>query len=359
MRESLERTFRAREWWSHKLAAILGLGYGTVLFAGGELLAAVPALALGTAALIPGAAFVSVLNDYTDLELDRAAGKPNRLAGRPRGFGRRALAVTLALGAAAAVAVGVVSGWALAFYLPAWLAFTAYSVSPLRLKERGWLGAAADAAGAHLFPQLVVVILAFAGADAAIDWGWVGLVGAWAFAYGLRGAIWHQSSDAVADRASGAATLVAARPRAALIASRWVVFPLELATLAVILILIGSTLAFVALALYLALELARVRLWQVEIVIGGEAGRYRILMHEYYAIALPLALLAAATIADPINAVVLAIHLVLFWSAIGRAGLDATRAVAQLATVPIAYARRKAPTRLKHALRTLGRRLRR
>lgn len=358
MRETIEHTIRAREWWSHKLAAIVGIGYGTVLFADGDLLAAAPALALGLVALVPGAAFVSVLNDYTDLELDRAAGKPNRLAGLPRSVGRRAIAAAIAAGAALAVPVALVSGWAVLFYVPAWLAFTAYSVPPLRLKERGVLGAVADALGAHLFPQLTVVALAFAGAGIAIDWGWIGLIAAWSFAYGLRGAIWHQSTDAGGDAASGVGTLVVSHPRLALRGARWVVFPLEVTALAAILVLVGSVIPFVALALYLALELARARLWQVKIVIAGAADRYRIVMQEYYAVVLPLAFLLAAAIANPADLLIGVVHLAAFGPAVGRLCLDSARATAGLSSPALGVARRRTPIRIKHAFRQFERRLR-
>lgn len=349
---------RAREWWSHKLAAILGMGYGTVLYADGDLLAAAPALALGFVALIPGAAFASVLNDYTDLESDRAAGKPNRLEGRPRWVGCTAIAISIACGVALAVAVALISPWALLFYLPAWLAFTAYSTAPLRLKERGALGAVADALGAHLFPQLMVVVLAFAGADARIDWGWVGLVGIWAFAYGLRGAIWHQSTDADLDQTAGVETLVVTRPRLAAAGTRWVAFPVELAALAAVLGLVGSVIPFVALVLYLGLEFARIRLWRVEIVIAGAADRYRIIMHEYYAIVLPVAFLLAAALANPADLLIAAVHLIAFGSAARRAGLDVCRAATQVGRQLLDGLRRRSPVPLKRAVRAFRRRVR-
>ena len=350
MPEPLRHTIRAQEWWSHKRAAIIGMGYGTVLFAGGDVLDAALQLGLGLAALIPGAAFVSILNDYTDLELDRRARKKNRLEGRSRAYGRRLIASTIALGVIMATALAMVEPWSLIFYLPAWLAFAAYSLRPLRLKERGWMGALADALGAHVFPQLVVVALAFAGANDAIEWGWTALVGGWSLAYGLRGAIWHQSTDITADKATGVATLVASRPRLALWMTRWVLVPFELATIAAILNLIGSPIPVAAFLLYLALELGRSRLWKIEIVLVGAEGRYRIFMHEYYAIILPLALLAAASIADPANLLMVGIHLLLFGTASARAGLDLVRATSEIARSQIAFVRRKIPGRLRSAL---------
>jgi 4-hydroxybenzoate polyprenyltransferase len=73
---------RVSDWWEDKLAPILGTGYATACFAGAPLLDVAGGLALVLFALIPGAVYVGLLNDLTDREDDRAAGRPDPLAGR-------------------------------------------------------------------------------------------------------------------------------------------------------------------------------------------------------------------------------------------------------------------------------------
>ena len=83
----------------------------------------------------------------------------------------------------------------LIFYLAAYLAFSLYSISPFRFKNRGVLGVIADASGAHLFPSLFVASSMMHNMHISIDPYWLVIVGVWSFAYGLRGILWHQFWD--------------------------------------------------------------------------------------------------------------------------------------------------------------------
>ncbi|HEX7957960.1 MAG TPA: hypothetical protein VF508_13505, partial [Pyrinomonadaceae bacterium] len=156
----LTRTVRAAEWWEFKFSPILATAYATAFLLNFSLASLWPALLLALAALVPGAAYVSVINDLTDIEDDLACGKPNRLVGRSRGFVAAVLACCVAPGVAFAFY------WRgdpllLSLYLAAWVAFTLYSLPPARLKVRGMAGLLADACGAHLFPTLLVAVLVF------------------------------------------------------------------------------------------------------------------------------------------------------------------------------------------------------
>ncbi|HEX8206020.1 MAG TPA: hypothetical protein VF587_08185, partial [Solirubrobacteraceae bacterium] len=95
---------RVGEWWEHKLAPMAGTAYASAFFAGTSLLDVGGALLLALLALAPGAAYVSLLNDLTDLETDRLAGKPNRLEGRSPVAHWIGVAVAVAAGAAIAIA---------------------------------------------------------------------------------------------------------------------------------------------------------------------------------------------------------------------------------------------------------------
>src|SRR5688500_1096458 len=247
---ALIRAVRADDWWEHKLVPILTLFYGTTFLLGAPIAASWQGLALLMLSLIPGAAYVSLINDATDIAEDEAAGKPNRLAGHSRAF------IGLALAAAIAAGLGFMWLWRddpllLGVYLAAWIAFSLYSLSPFRLKARGVAGLIAEASGALLFPGLLAAILAFRTAGEPVSFLWLASAGAWAFAFGLRGIIWHQLADVENDRAAGVNTFVqvhSARKAAGI--AKFLVFPVEIAALGLMLWQLQSIVPIVALLLY-------------------------------------------------------------------------------------------------------------
>src|SRR3954452_19684201 len=115
------QAIRAAEWWEHKLAPLLGTGYATAFLLGASLLDSAPALLLALAALVSGATFVSLLNDLTDIEADRAAAKPNRAAGRPRATSLAAVAACVIAGGALAAAAWRDDAAVLLLYAGAWI----------------------------------------------------------------------------------------------------------------------------------------------------------------------------------------------------------------------------------------------
>jgi 4-hydroxybenzoate polyprenyltransferase len=157
----LVRIVRAHEWFEHKLAPMLGTGYASALLAHLSLLRLWPTLATTVMAVAVEASYVSLVNDLTDRDIDRAAGKPNRLEARSPVFSVAALGGCVALGAALGALAWGGDGLAWSLYGGGWVAFSLYSIPPLRLKARGLAGALADASGAHLFPQLLVVSVVY------------------------------------------------------------------------------------------------------------------------------------------------------------------------------------------------------
>ncbi len=312
VRNRLAAAMRAGEWWEYKIAPILAIFYATSLLAGASLLSLAPSLLLLIAALVPGAVYVSVLNDLTDRAEDGKAGKANRMAGAP------AWLASLAIGPAIAAGLAVAWHWRgdpplLACYLAAWIAFTLYSLPPFRLKTRGLAGLAADAGGAHLFPTLVAVLLAFRAAGAPIDPAWLSAVGLWAFAHGLRGILWHQLLDSEADEAAGVRTFVQRVPRARAVAlGHYLAWPAELAALTFLLWKLGLAGPPVALLLYALLVRQRLAIFRMRAVVVEPQPRYLLLMQEYYLLFLPLALLVEAALRSPADAFVIVVHLILF-----------------------------------------------
>jgi UbiA prenyltransferase family len=320
---ALTRAFRADEWWEYKLAPILAAMYATALTLDVAVTSIWPALLVALAALVPGAAYVSLINDATDREDDLAAAKPNRLANHSR--------ISIGLLIAGTVAAGLVFSilWRrdpllLPLYLAAWLAFSLYSLPPFRWKARGILGVIADASGAHLFPTLVAVVVTFRWADRPVSVAWMVAVGAWAFMNGLRGILWHQLSDAEHDRRAMVRTFARRHDARAIgRAGAFVILPIELAALAGMLWQMWSVIPAIFLALHLRLMVVRLRTWQMHAVIVAPKPRFLIVLHEYYDGFLPLAVLCAAAWRHPADSIVLAIHLLLFPTRMRQAVNDA------------------------------------
>ena len=141
---------------------------------------------------------------------------------------------------------------------------------------------------------------------------WLGVVGTWALALGLRGAVWHQLQDARRDRRTGVHTFGADSPRFARRLVTCVLFPVELLAFGALLGLTHSAVAMVLLPVQLLLERARSRIWGWKILVVASAPRFRLAMHEYYVVFYPLAFLVAAAARDPATVILFAAHAALF-----------------------------------------------
>lgn len=321
----LTDTVRAGEWWEYKLAPIFAAFYATALLVHEPVTALWPAALLLLLSLVPGAAYVSVINDLTDRDEDRAAGKPNRMIGRSNAFG----AALVILSAGCGIVFCILwrrDALLLTVYLAAWLAFSLYSLPPFRFKARGILGVLCDAAGAHLFPTLVAVFLAFRESNHWPNVAWMVAVGVWAYANGLRGILWHQLTDRENDRATGVRTFAQLHPpHVAARLGTFVVFPLELLGLGAMLWLMGNAWPVAFLALYAVFAGVRAYRFRLNAVIVAPKPRFFIALHEYYDLFFPLSILVASALRHPMDWIVLAIHLVAFPNRLRQSLRDAAQ----------------------------------
>jgi len=201
----------------------------------------------------------------------------------------------------------------LSLYLAAWVAFSLYSIPPVRLKIRGVLGLLADASGAHLFPTLLVVGLVYRWRGDTVDLLWFASVAAWSLSYGLRGNLWHQLSDLHNDEQAGLRTFARRHKIARLHRlGNFVIFPVEVAAFAFMLWRAGSQLAVAFLCFYVLLEWSRKKLWEMNLVVVVPRDRYSIVMLEYYEVFFPLALLMSSSRQNPADALVVVAHLCFF-----------------------------------------------
>ena len=208
-------------WWLNKVPLSVTL---ILLLIDGRPLGVAQAEALVLVVLIVCAIgnYGYALNDLFDIEEDRATGRPNfaLAAGGGRAVwvivGSALLALVLAWPAAGLAGVGLT---VLELMLP-----LAYSIPPLRIKERKWLGVAADGLAAHVYPAALALMTArHLGAGWPSAWV-IGCVLAWSAAAGLRGILSHQLHTADRDLKGGLTTVVHDIGRAPL--ERFVVFVL-------------------------------------------------------------------------------------------------------------------------------------
>lgn len=300
-------TVRAGDWWGFKLTPLLGVFYLTTLQTQASLSDRWPRLLVLLAALVVGAAFVSLLNDLCDVRDDAVAGKVNRLAGRNQTVVAVAMLGCLAAGLGIGVAMPP-DPLALVAYACAWIAFALYSSPPVRLKTRGGWGLLADAAGSSLFPAVLAARLA-----GSQEGPWLALVALWSLAFGLRGIAFHQLSDEAADRRAGVPTFVVRHgPHATIRFVNFLVVPLEMLALAGLFILSGSAAPFVGLALYVVLmKLREIYFWETPTFIVPQS-RGVMIGHGFYDFILPVLVLAALSVNNAWNLPFLILHLAIF-----------------------------------------------
>lgn len=304
---------RANEWWEYKLISIILIGYLTVVKSGKDLIAVSPWILFLFASLVVGASYVSIINDITDIDEDLASGKENRMA--KIAPGKRWLLP------AATIISGLVFGYFFAdhwpsaiLYLLSWIAFSCYSIPPIRLKTKGFWGLLADASGSELFPCLLMVSFLSFKMGIPVDLYWFSAVGLWAFAFGIRGIFWHQFYDLENDKAGGVKTLATEMQTKTIRSLSWLIMGVELLALFAMLFLFNHTIAVAALFLYALYVAAIYRILYIipVVIVTPPARSYQILMANFYQVFLPLAVLLIAGMKNPLAWLVLAVHLIIF-----------------------------------------------
>ena len=148
------KIFRLNDWWSVIIPQILGWIYFCELTASHPFLIddwrRVGLFFIGRTAI---AAFGYLFNDYCDVDSDRISGKKNLLEKfKPLiRTGLVLLPLILGITAWACVHAGTITK---TLYMLQIIALAIYSSPPIRLKERSWLGIAADAFYGHINPAL-------------------------------------------------------------------------------------------------------------------------------------------------------------------------------------------------------------
>jgi len=196
---------RERAWWFNKIP--FSVFFVLLLLDGTPV---TPRAATVLAAVVLAVCAVGnygyAVNELYDIDEDARLGRANAAArvGRPR------MRTIVGVSALCAVAFGFVAGGLAASFLTL-LALAlplAYSIPPLRLKERTWLGVAADALAAHVFPALLALIAVAHEGLRPVGAALATATIVWSLATGTRGILAHQLATAEADERAGLATIV-------------------------------------------------------------------------------------------------------------------------------------------------------
>lgn len=313
MKAFLVPLVRPRAWWFNKVPLSVTL---VLLLLDGRRLspAAVAVLALVVLTVCAAANYGYALNELYDVEEDARSGRANAAAasGAPR-----TRAIVLLSGLAAELGAFAAAGTSGALITVVELALpAAYSMPPLRIKERKWLGVAADGLAAHVYPAVLALL-------AVSHWSVRPVVPAlalpvvlWSAAAGLRGILSHQLQTAERDRGAGLATVVhdlgSARLERFIVA---VLLPVEVLAFGAALVASGAgPVLWAGVALYLLYEAYKTAAGGFRVVAFRPGGqRYLPFVEErWYKAWGPLVLALDAARADPLYLLVVPAYVLLF-----------------------------------------------
>jgi 4-hydroxybenzoate polyprenyltransferase len=304
---------RPRAWWFNKVP--LSILLVLLLIDGERLTYQIFMVVAAVVAIVCCVAnYGYALNELFDLDEDRRGGRDNMAATVSRA--RMWSIIVLSAGGAMALAalLAGVAGSALTageLLLP-----LAYSIPPLRVKERGWLGVLADAAAAHLYPAMLALVVVrhwSTRPDAAL---FVVAVAIWSLATGLRGILSHQLQNEGHDRATNLCTVVHQYGRATI--ERLVIFgilPIEVAAFCAVVLQSHATVLFkTAWLLFVLYEFLKFTLDAFPVAVFKREGQpYLPFVDEgFYKIWGPLTLALDASLSDPFYLILVPLYALLF-----------------------------------------------
>jgi 4-hydroxybenzoate polyprenyltransferase len=311
---------RTKAWWPGKITAALAVSFATTLVLDIPAFSVLPLLASLVVALAACAAYVSVINDITDTKQDGLAGKPNAMKGRSSLLVYGIPAGCIVIGFCCCLL-----WWphyqSVSLYLASWLCFSLYSLPPIRLKVRGLPGAVADALGAHVFPALLATTLIFYSQAANVELLWAGLVATWAFCYGLRSIISHQIADEPNDARAEVNTFVRrVGTFRALFISEYLLGPIELLSLALMIMRIGSVIVLYSALMYGMMSYVKHQ-FRPSLAYYGSFGT----VSSYNSLVFPTALILASAVAHSVDLISAILFVLMFYRGLRNGLVQAYR----------------------------------
>ena len=304
---------RPRAWWYNKVP--LSILTCLLLVDGRPVSLPVVVALLGLVGVISCVAnYGYALNELYDRDEDRRGGRANVA----ESAGPRRLWIIIAMSAAAALAIAAASAGTLGTGLTAGelLIPLAYSVPPLRTKNREWLGVLCDATAAHVYPALLALAIVAHQQLRALTPLLVFTAVVWALMTGLRGILSHQLQSEEHDLAAGLLTVVHRRGHgrvAALVT--FVILPIEVAAFASLVVQCDATAIFGLVAtVFVLYELLKFRLDAFPaMVFTRRGGHYLPFVDEgAYKVWGPLALAIDAASTDRLYLTLVPAYLALF-----------------------------------------------
>lgn len=319
---SIREMVRADDWLYYKIPPLLAFGYAMALVGGIPFVAFVKTMSILLLSICSVAAYGYVINDMFDIEQDRAAGKKNAMAA-VRPLYRCGISLFfLASGFLPLLLLEMKRVFILLLAVN-YLLPTFYSLPWVRFKERGFLGVAADALGAHTVPALLVLLAFLAVPDGSIP-GRLGVLLLisgllWTTLLGLRGILIHQIRDSESDKQAHVVTFVSKRQhgRVRNVVLK-VLLPCEVLGFVsfICLLLPFSPILLVVFLIYIPCELAKMALgWKLSPFVpkhDREERHLPFLNNEFYEVWLPCALSAQLFFENMAYGIVFLLHLLLF-----------------------------------------------
>jgi len=309
---TLYKTFRTQEWWAYKIPGVLAVGYATTIKVGASLEQVMPSILFALLSIVVGAIYVSTINDITDIEEDLNSGKDNRMAKLSARYRWMIPCFFAALGSYFTYLYLPDTLSATLYVLP-WISFTLYSFKPVRLKQRGVWGVVADATGAHLFINMLMVSHVTYVSGQTVDVHWLTAVGVWSFLVGLRGILEHQFSDRKHDLIVRSTTFATSTTPQKFRRHERFIFIVELAALSAILSILSIKVLLIALLFYSLLSYLRHKILGYKaVIILNNKRPSQILLLDFYQVVLPVTLLAYICWTESSAYLILALHVLLF-----------------------------------------------
>lgn len=307
---------RVSDWWKSKFGTFFAIIYATAILHKIPFYELLPVIGFLLLALIPGACFVSIINDLTDIEEDKLVGKKNFFAEKSKPLGYFLIFICLLFGAVVCLFLSKIS---LLLYLAAWIVFSFYSIPPFRLKNRGVFGVLADALGAYLFPQIFVISVLSEWFQKDLNLYWFGAVGVWSMCLGLRGIISHQFTDKKNDEKAGVKTFV--RNYSQQFIKKlltWLIFPLEIIAFGAMIFVTQNYWALILFLTYLLLTLLSYFLLETKFAVVGNSKYKRLFLADYYFVFLPISFIISGLFPLADTWIIVVLHLILFAGSIGE-----------------------------------------
>jgi 4-hydroxybenzoate polyprenyltransferase len=315
MIHSILQLTRHKAWWDFKMGSFISTGLLMIAISDhADVTDAVLHLGFLLCAIITGAVYASLINDYNDLESDRMNNRQNAQKDMPRWLSLTLICLVISVGMGFAYSLRG-SFITLAAYFSAWLAFTLYDIRPMYFKNRGIWGALADSSGAHLFPTLFIGFGMQSYLHTQTDsWAICALAFSnWAF--GFRSIVSHQYEDLHNDRESGLRTFAVLQNNTKPV--KWlgsIIFSAEIAALVFAFVKMQQTSLLIMLGSYIILAVILSLCADMRFVTIKDRStmKYRRWMDSYYQSVMPLVLLGSLSLYYPWMALSIPVYIALF-----------------------------------------------